>query len=396
MQHDARRRLAVRIGDLDGEALRAEVAHEPAAHVTAAADHEHATPTALSGRRDRVLLLHRQRAADQREDQLLAELRGQAVLDRGGARALDDVALLAVVTRRDAGVALGLPDLLRDSLPTRDEREDVAIDLAELGAQGVQTVAGVIRHPARLRQLARGARGSGPAGRAGASGAGTGTRRSPRRTMRSAITGCCATLSSVAPNSRQRLPTTPSYDWRYVDALSISMRQPRHEVTPDHAVRERRTLHDVHPAERLGGAAEAAGSSGTAAGRRPRPAATPSAIRSCARKRSARALPEVDHQLERRRHRERRLERRLEAVDPHQDTACSASRSQSCAEQHVEVRVGVRVVDPGLLVQAARSSTTAPIGIAVLQFTYSGEWIGMSRSQTSRRWSTHAHAEHGR
>ena len=140
---DPRRRRAGRIGDLDGEALRAEVAHEPAPHVAAAADHEHAPAAALARRRDHVLLLDRQRAADQGEDQLLAELRGEAVLDGGRARALDHVTLLTVVARRDAGVALDLTDPLRERLPARHEREDLAIDLAELRAERVEACPGV-------------------------------------------------------------------------------------------------------------------------------------------------------------------------------------------------------------------------------------------------------------
>ena len=58
------------------------------------------------------------------------------MLDRGGACALDDVALLPVVARRDAGVALDLADLLRERLALGDEREDVAIDLTELVRSG--------------------------------------------------------------------------------------------------------------------------------------------------------------------------------------------------------------------------------------------------------------------
>ena len=45
------------IGDVDCEALRDEEAHEPAAHLAAAADHEGALPGAASSRLDALALL---------------------------------------------------------------------------------------------------------------------------------------------------------------------------------------------------------------------------------------------------------------------------------------------------------------------------------------------------
>jgi hypothetical protein len=54
------------------------------------------------------------------------------------ARALDDVALLAEVAGRQAGVALRLADLDRDRLALRDQGEDLAIDLSEGRAQLVE------------------------------------------------------------------------------------------------------------------------------------------------------------------------------------------------------------------------------------------------------------------
>jgi hypothetical protein len=139
-------RRVTRVRALDRESLCGEIPHEPAAHVTRTADHERAPATALPARRDRVLLLHRQRAANQREDQLFAQLRREAVLDRRGARTLHDVALLAVITRRDARVALYLTDLLRDRLALGHQLEDLAIDLTELLPEWIQLGAIIFGH----------------------------------------------------------------------------------------------------------------------------------------------------------------------------------------------------------------------------------------------------------
>ena len=68
------------------------------------------------------------------------------MLDRRRARALDHVLLLAVIAGRDAGIALDLADPLCDGLPPGDQRQDVAVDLAELGAERVKAVVRVIGH----------------------------------------------------------------------------------------------------------------------------------------------------------------------------------------------------------------------------------------------------------
>jgi len=49
---------------------------------------------------------------------------GEPVRHRVRSGALDDVALLPEIARRDPGIALHLPDLLRHRLPLRDELED--------------------------------------------------------------------------------------------------------------------------------------------------------------------------------------------------------------------------------------------------------------------------------
>jgi hypothetical protein len=56
----------------------------------------------------------------------------------------------AVVARRDPGVPLDLADALRDRLAARDQRQDLAIDLAELAAKLIEagrctTAEGVVR-----------------------------------------------------------------------------------------------------------------------------------------------------------------------------------------------------------------------------------------------------------
>src|SRR5262249_28241004 len=116
----------------------------------AAADHERAPPATLAGRRDGVLFLDRQAAADQREDELLAERWRESVLDGRGACALDDVPLLTQVARRHPERPLDRAALLRGRLAPGDEREDLAVDLAELGAEGVEAGAGIVGHPPTL------------------------------------------------------------------------------------------------------------------------------------------------------------------------------------------------------------------------------------------------------
>src|SRR5262249_9944130 len=96
-----------------------------------------------------------ERAADQREHEILAELRREPVLDRGGAGALDHVALLAKIAGRHAGVSLDLPDALRHCLAACDQREDIAVDRSELGPERREARLHVIRHAPTLSRAVR-------------------------------------------------------------------------------------------------------------------------------------------------------------------------------------------------------------------------------------------------
>src|SRR6185503_5867840 len=67
-----------------------------------------------------------------------------------GAGALDDVLLLAVIAGRQAGLALDVPDALRDGLAAGHKREDLAVDVAELDAERVEAGVRVVGHAATI------------------------------------------------------------------------------------------------------------------------------------------------------------------------------------------------------------------------------------------------------
>ena len=78
------------IGDVDREALRGEEADEPAPHLPGATDHERALPGAAPSRLDTLALLHGERRADQREQQLLGERRRHCARSASALGALED------------------------------------------------------------------------------------------------------------------------------------------------------------------------------------------------------------------------------------------------------------------------------------------------------------------
>ena len=183
-----------------------EVAHEPAAHVAA-----RRRSRARAGPRPRPLAATVSFSCTVSEPrisariELLAERRRQAVLDRRRARALDDVALLAVVARRDAGVALDLADLLRDA-PGAARRARGSRDRSGRARvrQGVESSARVVGTCARTYQPANRIDAVRAAERPGsASAAGSGRLRAQR--SRCDRRGPApATRSIASPSSRQR------------------------------------------------------------------------------------------------------------------------------------------------------------------------------------------------
>ena len=123
------------IGHLDREALGVEEAHHPASHLAGPADHEHAPARAAAGRDDALLLLDRERGANEEQQDLLGQLGRGAEPGGGGARALEHLALLVEVARRPAGAALRLADLGGQRLPARDQGEQLAVDGGEPATQ---------------------------------------------------------------------------------------------------------------------------------------------------------------------------------------------------------------------------------------------------------------------
>ena len=127
-----------RIRDIDRESLRRQKPHEPAAHLATAADHQRALPAAVAGRRDAFAFLHRERGTDQRDQQLFRDRWRHAVLETRGTGALEHLAFLQVVARREPQPSLLLADLGGEGEAFADAFDDVAVDLCERASQFVE------------------------------------------------------------------------------------------------------------------------------------------------------------------------------------------------------------------------------------------------------------------
>ena len=95
-----------RISDLHDETLRAEKRNEPASHLSRSTDHERAFAASSRRHRKAVAFLDGERRANQQQDEIFGKLGRERELFRDGSSPHDDVALLTVVSHRQARLML--------------------------------------------------------------------------------------------------------------------------------------------------------------------------------------------------------------------------------------------------------------------------------------------------
>ena len=124
--------------DRRGESLRREELGEPAAHLAAAADHEHAAAVALALGDDPVSFLAGERRPDELRQNYLREIRIDAQFPGLRAGHVEHVLLPRIVAGRRARRQLVSSNLADDALPFGDQFDDLPIDVREFPAQVVE------------------------------------------------------------------------------------------------------------------------------------------------------------------------------------------------------------------------------------------------------------------